>query len=50
MLLKTFMNQFSALEVLIKEAGRERIFLPKFHCKFDPIEMASLVFTLFTSN
>jgi len=27
------------LETLIKEAGHECIFLPKFHCELNPIEM-----------
>ena len=45
-----FMNQVSMLEVLIKEAGHKCIFLPKFHCELNPIEMVNLVFTLFTLN
>ena len=36
-----FMNQVSMLETLIKEAGHECIFLPKFHCELNPIEMVS---------
>ncbi|OJA11837.1 hypothetical protein AZE42_04062 [Rhizopogon vesiculosus] len=27
------------LETLIKKAGHECIFLPKFHCELNPIEM-----------
>ncbi|CDO78034.1 hypothetical protein BN946_scf184648.g6 [Trametes cinnabarina] len=34
-----FMNQESMLEMLIREAGHECIFLPKFHCELNPIEM-----------
>ncbi|CDO77934.1 hypothetical protein BN946_scf184610.g1 [Trametes cinnabarina] len=32
-------NQESMLEMVIKEAGHECIFLPKFHCELNPIEM-----------
>jgi hypothetical protein len=35
-----FKHQESMLEVLIRKAGHECIFLPKFHCKPNPIEMA----------
>jgi len=38
-----FMNQVSMLKTLIKEASHECIFLPKFHCKLNPIEMVSLI-------
>jgi len=41
-----FVNQVSMLETLIKEAGHECIFLPKFHCELNPIEMVSLIITL----
>ena len=34
-----FTNQLSMLETLIKEAGHECLFLPKFHCELNPIEM-----------
>ena len=34
-----FVNQPSMLETLIKDAGHECIFLPKFHCELNPIEM-----------
>ena len=34
-----FTNQLSMLETLIKEAGHECLFLPKFHCGLNPIEM-----------
>ena len=42
-----FINQVSMLETLIKEAGlsHECIYLPKFHCKLNPIEMVCLIFT-----
>ena len=43
-----FINQVSMLETLIKEAGHECIFLPKFHCELNPIEMVCLIFTLFS--
>ena len=36
-----FSNQVSMLETLIKGAGHECIFLPKFHCELNPIEMVS---------
>ena len=34
-----FMDQPSMLELMIKKAGHECIFLPKFHCELNPIEM-----------
>lgn len=34
-----FMNQPSQLETLITEAGHICLFLPKFHCELNPIEM-----------
>ncbi|KDR79134.1 hypothetical protein GALMADRAFT_137026 [Galerina marginata CBS 339.88] len=34
-----FSNQVSMLETLIKDAGHECIFLPKFQCELNPIEM-----------
>jgi hypothetical protein len=34
-----FQNQVSMLETLIKAAGHEIVFLPKFHCELNPIEM-----------
>lgn len=34
-----FVNQVSMLETLIETAGHECIFLPKFHCELNPIEM-----------
>jgi hypothetical protein len=37
-----FRNQPSMLDTLIKGAGHECIFLPKFHCELNPIEMVSL--------
>jgi hypothetical protein len=43
-----FLNQVSMLETLIKGAGHKCIFLPKFHCKLNPIEMVSLLSSLRT--
>jgi len=37
-----FVNQESMLKTLIKEAGHKCLFLPKFHCELNPIEMVSL--------
>jgi hypothetical protein len=34
-----FKNQASMLELLIRSKGHECIFLPKFHCELNPIEM-----------
>ncbi|KIJ99515.1 hypothetical protein K443DRAFT_8330 [Laccaria amethystina LaAM-08-1] len=34
-----FTNQISVLKTVIREAGHECIFLPKFHCELNPIEM-----------
>jgi len=34
-----FVNQLLMLETVIKEAGHKCVFLPKFHCKLNPIEM-----------
>ncbi|KAF7323696.1 hypothetical protein MKEN_00590500 [Mycena kentingensis (nom. inval.)] len=34
-----FKNQISMLETLVKGRGHEIIFLPKFHCELNPIEM-----------
>jgi hypothetical protein len=39
-----FANQVSMLETLIQEAGHECIFLPKFHCELNPIEMVSIIY------
>jgi len=36
-----FTNQISMLETVIWEAGHKCIFLPKFHCELNPIEMVS---------
>jgi len=36
-----FMNQESMLETFIRGAGHECLFLPKFHCELNPIEMVS---------
>lgn len=38
-----FLNQPSMLETVIQDAGHECIFLPKFHCELNPIEMVSAV-------
>jgi len=37
-----FQNQPSILETLITEKGNECIFLPKFHCELNPIEMVCI--------
>jgi hypothetical protein len=37
-----FMDQPSMLELMIKNKSHECIFLPKFHCELNPIEMVSL--------
>jgi hypothetical protein len=37
-----FTNQISMLEMIITELNHKCIFLPKFHCKLNPIEMVSL--------
>lgn len=39
-----FANQISVLKIVIQEAGHECIFLPKFHCELNPIEMVSPIF------
>ena len=36
-----FVSQESMVETLIKGAGHECIFLPKFHCELNPNEMVS---------
>ena len=41
-----FTNQISMLETVIQEAGHKCIFLPKFHCELNPIEMVSLLYFL----
>ena len=38
-----FHNQLSMLEQLIHDARHECLFLPKFHCKLNPIEMVCLL-------
>jgi hypothetical protein len=45
-----FANQESMLETLIKKAGHECIFLPKFHCELNPIEMVCNIFLLIKVN
>jgi len=37
-----FVNQESMLATLIREVGHKCLFLPKFHCELNPIEMVSL--------
>jgi hypothetical protein len=39
-----FTNQVSMLEQLIVEAGHLCIFLPKFHCELNPIEMVRFLY------
>jgi hypothetical protein len=34
-----FKNQLLMVETLIKKAGHQCMFLPKFHCELNPIEM-----------
>ena len=41
-----FTNQISMLETVIQEAGHKCIFLPKFHCELNPIEMVSSLYLL----
>jgi hypothetical protein len=41
-----FTSQVSMLETVIKEAGHECLFLPKFHCELNPIEMVHLPFNV----
>ncbi len=45
-----FKNQPSMLETLITEKGHVCIFLPKFHCELNPIEMVSLFINLNSST
>ena len=41
-----FKNQPSMLETLITSLGHQCIFLPKFHCELNPIEMVSITLIL----
>jgi hypothetical protein len=41
-----FKNQPSQLETLIRGLGHEIIFLPKFHCELNPIEMVCAIFCI----
>ena len=41
-----FRNQISMLETVIWETSHECIFLPKFHCELNPIEMVSSSYLL----
>ena len=43
-----FKNQSFMLQTLIKEHGHECIFLPKFHCELNPIEMVSVLFSYYS--
>lgn len=45
-----FANQVSMLEQVITEAGHLCIFLPKFHCELNPIEMVSNFFLYSNSD
>ena len=45
-----FVNQTSMLETVIRKAGHECLFLPKFHCELDPIEMVGSKDHLFSST
>jgi hypothetical protein len=45
-----FTNQVSMLETVIREAGHECIFLPKFHCELNPIEMVNLLSSYYDVN
>ena len=42
-----FVNQISMLETVITEAGHKCLFLPKFHCELNPIEMVCHLLNLF---
>jgi len=42
-----FVNQISMLEELISEARHLCLFLPKFHCNLNPIEMVCLSYSQF---
>ena len=42
-----FCNQMSMLEQLIRDAGHECLFLPKFHCELNPIEMVWMFLLIF---
>ena len=42
-----FVNQESMLESMIKEQGHLHLFLPKFHCELNPIEMVRIHSNLF---
>jgi hypothetical protein len=44
-----FTNQLSMLKTLIKKAGHECLFLLKFHCELNPIEMVCNSFLVFDS-
>ena len=45
-----FKNQPSMLEMFFKSHGYECIFLPKFHCELNPIEMVSLINSVFQDD
>src|SRR5882672_3192622 len=45
-----FIDQESMLEMMIRERGHLCIFLPKFHCELNPIEMVSNHLNILTRN
>ena len=45
-----FVNQTSMVETLITEAGHECLFLPKFYCELNPIEMVSQLLLTILNN
>src|SRR5882672_7180205 len=45
-----FIDQESMLEMMIREQGHLCIFLPKFHCELNPIEMVSNHLNILTRN
>lgn len=45
-----FVNQISMVETLITETGHECLFLPKFHCELNSIEMVSHLFLTALNN
>ena len=45
-----FVNQESMLESFIKEKGHLCLFLPKFHCELNPIEMVKSIIIVWKST
>src|SRR5260370_37274167 len=43
-----FTNQVSIIKEIITNAGHLCIFLPKYHCELNPIEMVCLYFYIYT--